>query len=119
MYLTSGDGYVGARRVQMTIGDEDTGDPVDISATDIIFRLSSGDGTALVEKSTADPDEIERASPQVGALKGVCYITLEPADTDDLAGRYVWELEGTEAGKPLTLGKGSCYIKSDLIGVAS
>jgi len=119
MYLISGDGYTGARRVQMTIGDEDTGDPVDISATDLVFRLSSADGMTIFEKSTDTPDEIERASPQVGALLGVCYITIEPADTDALGGRYVWELEGIEAGKPKTLGKGACYIKVDLIGVAS
>lgn len=118
IYLTSGDGYTDSRRLVMTITDVDTGDRVDIGATDLIFRISAADGTTLVEKTNADSNEIERAAPQSGLTKGVCYVTLEPVDTDDLAGRYLWELEGND-GTPSTLGRGTCYIRSDLIGVAS
>ena len=113
IYLESGDGYVGVRRLQMSITD-DTGTAVDITNTDIIFRIESSTGDVLVTKTTTDVDEIELA-PQTGATLGVCYVALEEADTDGLSGRYLWELEGTDNTGTVTLGGGAVYIRGDII----
>jgi hypothetical protein len=114
IYLQSGDSYTGTRRLTMTVTDQaDT--TLDLSATDLIFRIESSTGDVLVTKTSADVAEIEIASPQTGATKGVCYVTLDEIDTDDLSGRYLWELEGTDAGGSLTLGYGAVYIKGDII----
>lgn len=111
IYLTSGDAYTDTRRLTMTVTDQ-ANTAVDLSATDLIFRIESSTGDVLVTKET--PTDIEIAV-QSGATLGVCYVTLEEADTDGLAGRYLWELEGTDAGGSLTLGHGSVYIKGDII----
>lgn len=114
MYLQSGDAYTALRRLTMTVTDEDNA-TVDLSATDLIFRIEDSTGDVLVTKTTDDPAEIEIANPQTGATKGVCYVTLDEIDTDALSGRYLWELEGTDAGGSITLGSGAVYIKSDII----
>lgn len=114
IYLTSGDAYTDTRRLTMTVVDQ-TNTTVDLSATDLIFRIESSDGDVLVTKTTSDIAEIEVANPQTGATKGVCYVTLDEIDTDELSGRYLWELEGTDAGGTMTLGHGAVYIRSDII----
>lgn len=114
IYLTSGDAYVGSRRLTMTVTDE-ANTTVDLTSTDLIFRIESSLGDVLITKTSADIAEIEIASPQTGATKGVCYVTLDEVDTDDLAGRYLWELEGTDSEGSMTLGHGSVWIKGDII----
>ena len=112
IYLQSGDSYTDTRRLTMTVTDQ-TDTTVDLSATTLIFRIESAQGDVLVTKQT--PTDIEVASPQTGATKGVCYVTLDEVDTDDLSGRYLWELEGTDAGGSMTLGQGAVYIKGDIV----
>ena len=114
IYLQSGDSYSAARRLTMTITDQDDA-TVDISAVDLIFRIEDSTGDVLVTKTSGDVAEIEKANPQTGATKGVCYVTLDEIDTDTLSGRYLWELEGTDAGGTITLGYGAVYIRSDII----
>ena len=114
IYLTSGDSYTDTRRIAFTVTDENS-TTVDLTATDLIFRIESATGDVLVTKTTTDVDEIEVASPQTGDTKGVCYVSLEEADTDGLSGRYLWELEGTDAGGSMTLGGGAVYIRGDII----
>src|SRR5690242_1341657 len=113
IYLESGDGYVGIRRLEMTITDN-TGTAVDITNTDLIFRIESSTGDVLVTKTTDDVAEIEIA-PQTGATLGVCYVALDQMDTAELGGRYLWELEGTDNTGTVTLGHGAVYIRSDII----
>ncbi|RPH56137.1 MAG: hypothetical protein EHM89_15970 [Acidobacteria bacterium] len=114
IYLQSGDAYTATRRLTMTVTDQ-TDTAVDLSGTDLIFRIESSTGDVLITKTTDDAAEIEVAAPQSGATLGVCYVALDEADTDDMAGRYLWELEGTDAGGSMTLGYGAVYIKGDII----
>jgi len=114
LYLRSGDSYTGTRRLVITVTDPD-GSAVDLSATDLIFRIESSTGDVLVTKTTDDAGEVEVASPQSGATKGLAYITLDEIDTYALAGRYLFELEGTDAGGTITLVDGAVYIRSDII----
>lgn len=123
LYVTSGDAYTGTRRLVITVTDPD-GAVLDLSATTLVFmvkeRSSDDDADALISKSSDDIAEIEIASPQSGGTKGKAYLSLEEDDTEDLAGRYVWELEAEDADGKLTLAKGAVYIASDLIeGAAS
>jgi len=113
IYLESGDGYVGIRRLIMTVTD-DTGTAVDISNTDLIFRIESSTGDVILTKTTDDVAEVEIAT-QSGATLGVAYVALDELDTTDLAGRYLWEFEGTDNTGTVTLGHGAVYIRSDII----
>lgn len=119
IHVTSGDAYVDDRRLTITVTDADDA-TVDLSATDLTFmvkrRRSDADADALITKVT--PAEIEIASPQTGATKGVAYLSLEESDTADLNGRFLWELEGEDSAGKVTLADGGFYVKRDLIGVA-
>lgn len=122
LYLTSGDDYADVRALVITVTDPDTGDRVDISATDLTFMVKSSradaDDDALITKTT--PTDIVIANPQTGETKGVAYMTLDAIDTSDLGGRYRWELEGEDAGGTITLAEGTLFVRADLIvGVAS
>ena len=81
---------------------------------DLIFRIESSTGDVLVTKTTADVAEVEIA-PQTGATLGVCYVALDELDTYELAGRYLWELEGTDNTGTVRLGHGAAYVRSDII----
>lgn len=114
--VVSGDAYLAERRLTFTVTDP-AGTTVDLSATDLTFmikrRRSDTDADALITKVT--PDEIEIALPQTGDTKGVVYIELDEADTADLRGRYLWELEGDDAIGKVTLAAGRILVKRDLI----
>jgi hypothetical protein len=113
IYVTSGDDYLGTRR--LTISATDGGSAVDLTGVELTFRVQRrrSDHVALVEKTEADGIEI--ASPQTGDTKGVAYIELEAADTDDLEGNYRWELQGIDATGVITLGSGGFYVAGDIV----
>jgi hypothetical protein len=117
LYLTSGDDYAGVRALVITVTDPDTGDTIDISATDMTFMVKENRGDAdedaLIAKTT--PTDITIANPQTGATKGLAYLTIDAADTVGLAGRYRWELEGDDSGGVITLADGVLFVKGDLI----
>lgn len=116
IYVTSGDAYLAARRLVVTVTDDD-GATVDISTTALTFMVkrkrTDDDSAALITKVT--PTEIEVATPQTGATKGKAYIELEEADTDDLDGKYLWELEADDAIGKVTLAAGGFYVTADLV----
>lgn len=116
IYVESGDAYLEERRLVVTVTDAGVG--VDLTGVSLVFmvkdRRSDDDDEALIDKSTDDL-EIEIASPQSGATLGVAYVGLDPADTADLAGRYYWELEGTDSIGATTLARGSFYVEADLV----
>lgn len=116
LHIVSGDDYMNVRRLTITVTDVD-GSPVDISNTDLTFMVKASradaDDDALITKTT--PSDIEIALPQTGATEGVAYLTIEAADTDTLAGRYRWELQGDDAAGTITLADGVLFIDPDLI----
>lgn len=111
LYLTSGDAYLEGRRLDITVTDASDA-TVDLTGMTLTFMVKH-QGDVLITKVT--PSDIEIASPQTGTTKGVAYIALEEADTADLKGRYVWELEAVDSVGAVTLASGALYIKSDLI----
>lgn len=128
LYVVSGDAYLDERRLVVTVtepvldadGNEISRTPVDLSATDLTFmvkrRRSDADADALITKTTVSGIEI--ATPQTGATKGVAYIELDEADTDDLGhivGGYPWELEGEDSVGKVTLASGRFYVTADLV----
>lgn len=112
--VVSGDAYLQDRRITLTATDID-GAAIDLTGTDLTFWVQRrrGDSTRLIEKTTLDGIEI--ASPQTGDTKGVCYLELDELDTEDLEGRYLWELEADDAIGKLTLGGGKFYVDPDLV----
>lgn len=110
LYVTSGDAYTGVRRLVITVVDPD-GAAVDLTGTTLRFMVKRrrSDADALI-------DEVPTlASPQSGATEGVAYIALAEDDTDDMAGKYLWELEADDAIGKITLASGGFYVARDLI----
>jgi len=114
IYVTSGDDYLATRRLSVTVTGSD-GATVDLTGAALTFdvRRRSIDEAALISKTVGDGIEI--ASPQTGDTKGVAYIELAAADTDDLKGRYRWELEGVDAIGHATLARGGFYVTGDQV----
>lgn len=117
LHLRSGDDYLDNRRLIVTVTDRETGDPVDISATDLTFMVKASrrddDVDALITKTSAG--DIEIAAPQSGATLGKAYIAIEAADTDSLDGVYKWELQGEDASGVITLADGVLFVLADLV----
>jgi hypothetical protein len=116
LYVISGDAYTGVRRLTVTATDP-AGAALDLTGTTLVFmvkrRRSDEDADALISKQT--PTDVEIASPQSGATKGKAYIALEEEDTEDLDGRYYWELEAGDAVGRLTLAAGVFRVTADLV----
>lgn len=113
IYVVSGDDYKETRRLRIAATDADGA--VDLTGVELTFRVSRGryDETAVFEKTVGDGIEI--ASPQTDETKGVAYIEVDASDTDDLEGKYRWELEGTDSVGVITLGAGGFYVTADLV----
>jgi hypothetical protein len=119
IYVTSGDQYgingSDDRRITLTVTK--AGVAVDLTGATLKFlvkrRRLDADADALITKTTSSG--ITLASPQSGATKGVAYLTLDEANTDDLSGRYLWELEGDDAVGKVTLAAGVFNVKADLV----
>lgn len=100
----------------VAVTDEDTGLPVDLSGADLTFMVkrypSDPDADALITKVT--PTEVAITLPATG---GLAVVTLDAADTDDLApGNYSWELQVVDAAnKVRTVAGGRFKIVADLI----
>jgi hypothetical protein len=120
LYLTSGDAYLGTRRLTVTVTDP-AGVRVDLSGIDLTFMVKESkadtDVEAIITKTT--PTDVEIAVPQSGATLGVAYIAIAEPDTYFLDGRYLWELEADDAEGPLTLARGAVWIRGDLVRGAS
>lgn len=114
IYVVSGDDYLTTRRLTVTVLASD-GTRVDLTTADLTFavRRRLSDEANLIEKTVASGIEI--ASPQTGDTKGVAYVELEAADTDDLSGRYRWELQGEDGVGVATLAGGGFYVTPDLV----
>lgn len=111
--IARGDDYTGARRLTVTVTDE-AGATVDLTGTTGTFmvklRKTDADAAAVITKT------ITLASPQSGGTKGVAYIAIAAADTDDLdAGAYFYEIEGQDSIGVITLAAGRLTITADLI----
>jgi hypothetical protein len=119
LYVISGDAYgeSGSEDRRLLIAVTNAGVAVDLTGVTLTWlvkrRRSDDDADALITKTTTDG--IELASPQSGATKGKAYITLEEGDTDDLEGRFLWELEADDAVGKLTLASGRFYVTPDLV----
>lgn len=113
LYLISGDAYTEERALTVNVTDKD-GDPLDISETDLVFAVCARPGVELFRKTLGEG--VTRADQM--SDPGVAYIEIEPEDTEDLAGRYLWELQGTDPVGVVTLAGGSIYIKSDLVAAS-
>lgn len=108
-----GDDYTGVRRLVVTVTDE-AGAAVDLTGTTGTFMVkrhkTDSDAGALITES------IVLASPQSGATKGVAYIALTAADTEDLdAGSFYYEIEAQDSIGVITLAAGRFTITADLI----
>jgi hypothetical protein len=119
IYVNSGDQYgingSDDRRITLTVTK--AGVAVDLTGATLKLlvkrRRSDSDADAVITKTTSSG--IALASPQSGATKGVAYLTLDEGDTDDLSGRYLWELEGDDAVGKVTLASGGFYVTPDLV----
>ncbi len=112
IYIRSGDDYLDGRRLVVTATDN--GAAIDLTGVDLTFEVKrTTRGDAIITKTVGAGIEI--AVPQVATTMGVAYIELEAADTEDLAGRFLWELQAQDAVGIVTLGSGSLYVKTDLI----
>lgn len=116
--ITSGDAYLnggllGDRRLVITVTNPDAS-PTDLTGIDLTFmakrRASDDDSAAVITKETPSDVEID-ADPTTG----LAYVSILAADTDDLAGRFPWELQATDSAGPVTLAAGNLYITADLI----
>jgi hypothetical protein len=118
--LTSGDDYVGGRRLRITVLDSDQ-QRVDITGADLTFMVKQNKGDADVDAliTKVTPTEIEIVLPQTGDDKGIALLQLDAADTEDLSWRYYWELQAADAFGVITLARGTVYIKGDLVEAAS
>lgn len=114
LYLVSGDAYTGDRRITITVTE--SGSTVDLTGVDLTFMVKKykwqADGDAVIDKTT--PAEIE-IPDQSGADRGKAYVALEEIDTEDLSGRYYWELEGDDSEGAVTLASGRLYVTPDLV----
>lgn len=115
IHVTSGDAYglsgSDDRRLLIVVVDP-AGAAVDLTGVDLTFLVRRRSTTAFTKVT---PTQILIANPQTGATKGKAYITLAEADTDDLDGRYRWELEADDAVGKITLAAGKFYVTADLI----
>lgn len=112
IYLISGDDYLDDYRLVLAVADGD-GDPIDLTDVALTFQVRrSRSAEPIIEKT--DLDDIEIAA-QADDTIGVAYLALASADTADLSGRYLWELEGVDAIGHVTLGDGVLYVRPDLI----
>ena len=117
--VTSGDDYgidgSNDRRLVITVTKD--GATVDLTDTELTFmvkrRRSDDDDDAVITKTVGDG--LTLADPQTGATKGKAYLTLEAADTDDLSGKLLWELQAEDAVGVITLAAGGFYVTADLI----
>jgi hypothetical protein len=108
--ITSGDAYTGDRRLTVTV-TEANGDAVDLTDVALVFmaKRHRSDEDAAITKTTSDDIEI------TDATGGIARIALAEDDTDDMAGKYTWELEATDSEGKLTLAAGNLYVTRDLI----
>lgn len=115
IHVTSGDAYklAGSDDRRLIITVTKAGAAVDLTDTVLTFmvkrRPSDDDSVAVITKTPT------LASPQTGGTEGVAYITLNEADTADLAGRFYWELSAVDAVGTITLADGGFYVAVDLI----
>lgn len=120
LVLRQGDAYSGVRRLVVTAVDS-AGAALDLTGLTLDFAVfqSRRDSDAILEKSTAAPGGITLATPQSGATKGVAYIAIDEADTEDLdTGDFmVYELQSTDSEGPVTLDAGRFVLLPQLIGV--
>jgi hypothetical protein len=114
--VTSGDDYLGVRRLLVTVTDE-AGALVDLTGTDSTFMVkrhqTDADADALITKTLGSG--IAYAPDQATTGKGKAFIEIEAADTDALAGRFYYELEAEDSVGIITLAAGYFIVKSDLI----
>ena len=116
LYVVSGDAYTGVRRLVVTVVDENDA-AVDLTGTTMTFmvkrRRTDDDADALITKAVGTG--VTLATPQSGATKGIAYIALDPTDTEDLSGKYPWELAAEDSVGPIRLAAGWFRVASDLI----
>ena len=91
------------------------GDPVDTTGWIIEFtlRVSADAAASLVTKTSATPGEIDA----VIADEGIWDINLLPADTQQVPGTYVFDVQGTTADvtpKIYTVIKDTLTINQDV-----
>jgi len=77
------------RTLRLTVTED--GVAVDITDADLTFtvRVDLASATTVIQKTTADPAEIDLTDPE----NGIAEIYLVPTDTEDLAvGTYVYDV---------------------------
>ena len=113
--LNSGDAYLegtlGDRRLVLTVLDP-AGAPADLTGVDLTFVAKRNRDSLLHAIEKVTPTEIEI---DTDPTTGKAYINLDPTDTDIMAGRYLWELQGTDDAGPVTLSSGLLFVYVDLI----
>lgn len=109
--MTSGDDFV----VTITVKD-DSREAIDLTGATIEFRQAVKkpggrfETTAKITKTTSSGIAI------TDATNGVFTVTMDPADTDDLAGRYYYEIQVTDSGGDIaTVTTGTAIIDADLV----
>lgn len=78
--------------ITITVTDDGTatGTPVDLTGAEVVFAIAHGfGGIALFEKTEIDGIDLDSGD------EGVAVVTLEPEDTEDLAGLYVYWFRAT------------------------
>jgi hypothetical protein len=96
---------------EVTVTDDATDLPLDISAAAIRWALSAKatDAAPLVEKSLGSGITV------VSGAGGIFRVAVAPADTVDLAGRYHHEAEVTIGGAPSTVSRGVIKIRPTVL----
>lgn len=97
------------KKLQYTVLDEND-DPVNLTNATINWWLAeSATSTAILTKTTADDISI------TDAANGVFQVTINPADTQNLEGRYYHEAEVTDdAGNVATVAVGVIKINPSI-----
>jgi hypothetical protein len=83
-----------------------------VNITGMTIRLMvkrTHSGSVLITKSVGSGVTI------TDGAGGVLTVTFAATETDDLAGKYVWDLEVTDgASVPRTVASGSLYVRPDV-----
>lgn len=120
LYVDAGDDYelVGSddRRYAITVAK--AGVAQDLTGVTLKLlvkrRKTDADGSAVITKTQASGIAI--ASPQSGATKGVCYLSLDTADTASVTpGNYYWAMRAVDTVGRVTLVGGRFYLRRALV----
>ena len=103
------------KRLNITLRDKKTGQPYDLTFAQIRWWASRGD-TEKFSRTPAIQKSLGNGIEEISALDGQCLVTIQPADTRELAGVYYHEVEITDAyGNVATPIAETFTIEKDLI----